>query len=74
MTTFTAADLKTFAGFAAALDDLHLTQARFARLTGVHPTTVSRWATGGLPIPGWVPSWLDMCRRAGVPDHTTDPA
>ena len=57
----------TPADLATTLSDLHLSQARFARLTGVHVTTVSRWATGGLPIPGWVPSWLDMCRRAGVP-------
>lgn len=57
----------TPATFASTLSDLDLSQVRFARLTGVHVTTVSRWATGGLPIPGWVPSWLDMCRRAGVP-------
>lgn len=60
--------------FSTALDDLGLSQVKFARLTGVHVTTVSRWATGGIPIPRWVPSWLNMCRRAGVPDPTTDPA
>lgn len=53
--------------FTTALASLGLSQKAFARITGMHTTTVSRWATGGLPIPGWAPSWLDMCRRAGVP-------
>ena len=55
--------------FASTLSDLHLTQARFARLTGVHVTTVSRWATGDLPIPPWVPSWLGMYRVTGPIDN-----
>lgn len=59
----------TPAAFASTLDDLDLSQVRFARLTGVHVTTVSRWATGGLPIPGWVPSWLGMYRVTGPIDN-----
>lgn len=58
----------TPATFASTLSDLDLSQVRFARLTGVHVTTVSRWATGGLPIPPWVPSWLGMYRRVGPPE------
>ncbi len=60
--------------FAAALSDLDLSQARFARLTGVHVTTVSRWATGELAVPIWAERLLDAWRVAGVPDHPTDPA
>lgn len=64
----------TPATFSATLGDLHLTQARFARLTGVHVTTVSRWATGGLAVPLWAERLLDAWAVAGVPDHPTDPA
>lgn len=45
--------------FTAALASLGLSQKAFARLTGLHTTTVSRWATGGLPISGWAKALLD---------------
>lgn len=54
--------------FTAALDHLGLRQAAFARIAGVHATTVSRWATGGLPIPGWVAPLFAAWRVAGVPE------
>lgn len=54
--------------FTAALSELGLSQVRFAAITGTHATTVSRWATGGLPIPGWVEPLFEAWRVAGVPD------
>ena len=53
--------------FTATLSARGLSQARFARLTRTHATTVSRWATGGLPVPGWVEALLDaweLCPEA----------
>lgn len=51
---------------------LGLTAEGFARLTGVHPTTVRNW---GKPrsqrdvqeVPAWVPLLLDAWERVGVP-------
>lgn len=57
----------TPAAFAAALDALDLSQTQFARLTGVHVTTVSRWARGVLPVPLWAERLLDAWAVAGVP-------
>lgn len=49
--------------FTAALDDLGLSQKAFARLTGMHTTTVSRWATGVHPTPHMVMLLLDAWER-----------
>lgn len=63
----------TPAAFSAALDALNLSQVRFARLTGVHVTTVSRWATGELAVPLWAERLLDAWAVAGVPDRGDKP-
>jgi hypothetical protein len=53
--------------FDAARKTLALTIREFCDLTGLHPTTVSRWG-GEIPaIPGWVPQLLAAWRVAGVP-------
>ena len=49
--------------FAAALDYLGLRQAAFARIAGVHTTTVSRWATGASSVPVWAALLLDAWKR-----------
>lgn len=49
--------------FTAALDDFGLSQKAFARLTGMHTTTVSRWATGVLPVPLWAERLMDAWGR-----------
>lgn len=52
--------------FRETLAGVGLTQAALARLTGADTVTVSRWATGRRPVPGWVVSWL-MCWQAVLP-------
>lgn len=43
--------------FKSALRELGLTQAEFSRRSGVAISTVNRWATGELPVPGWA-AWV----------------
>lgn len=46
-----------------SLRRLGMTQAELAREIGVALPTVSRWATGAVPIPGYVPCIIDLMQR-----------
>jgi len=51
--------------FRAALSELQLTQAGFARLAMVDARTVRRWCDGTRAVPGPVVSLLRMIERQG---------
>lgn len=42
----------------AQLGELGWSQAKLATKLGVTPNTVSRWLTGGLPVPTWLGEYL----------------
>lgn len=46
--------------FTAALSTLDWKQSDFCRKAGCDKKTPSRWATGVVPIPAWVPSYLGV--------------
>lgn len=46
--------------FDGVLDELGWKVADFCRMTGVHRNTPSRWRREGVPIPEWVPRYLDL--------------
>ncbi len=40
------------------LSELEWSQAKLASKLSVAPNTVSRWLTGGLPVPAWLTEYL----------------
>lgn len=44
--------------FKDALSQLGMSQAEFARRTGVDATTVSRWMQGHSPLPQWAVEYI----------------
>ena len=46
--------------FTTALADLGWKQSDLCRRAGLDPKTPSRWATGAVPIPGWVSPYLRL--------------
>jgi transcriptional regulator with XRE-family HTH domain len=44
--------------FKDALTQLGMSQAEFARRTGVDATTVSRWMQGHSPLPTWAVEYI----------------
>ena len=47
--------------FRDALNDLKISQRRFAAIWGTTPVSVSRWLLGLYPFPGWVePAIMSM--------------
>jgi transcriptional regulator with XRE-family HTH domain len=49
------------------------TSAEFAKRTGTHVTTVSRWIHGRIPIPKWVHAYLQMALNVKVLSETISP-
>lgn len=52
----TAAQLREFLG------DMDWSPDDFARLTGIHRTTVFRWLAGQLPLPAYIKLIMRLCR------------
>lgn len=42
----------------STLKDLRWSQAELARRTGISTQSVNAWATGGTPVPPWLPAYL----------------
>lgn len=51
--------------FAAALENLNLTQGDFCRMTGSSRKKVMEWANGSEDIPPWVPPFFAACIAGG---------
>ncbi len=49
--------------FTQALQSLNWKQNDFCRMAGVNKSTPSRWVTGDVPIPDWVPKFLGMAQE-----------
>ena len=49
-------DLRTFLG------DMDWSPDDFARLTGIHRTTVYRWLAGDFPVPAYIYLIMRLCR------------
>jgi hypothetical protein len=62
------------AEFREALDELGVSQRRFAAIWGTTPVSVSRWLFGVYPFPGWVEPAVAAMRAAdwwrNAPDLT----
>lgn len=52
--------------FRAALKEHGIRQVTFAGATGMAPTTVSRWAKGVQPVPGWVGLVMTLMRENAI--------
>lgn len=52
----------------AALDDLEMSQIALAQLTGVDRSTVHRWLTGKLPLPGYVETIIQQEKEMQADD------
>jgi transcriptional regulator with XRE-family HTH domain len=48
----------TSAQLLSALKELRWSQAELARRTGISTQSVNAWATGGTPVPPWLPAYL----------------
>ncbi|MGJ7498329.1 hypothetical protein ACSFA8_25145 [Variovorax sp. RT4R15] len=46
--------------FTEALAAVGWKQSDLCRKTGLERNTPSRWATGAVPVPGWVPAYLGV--------------
>jgi hypothetical protein len=60
--------------FDAALEQLGWKQSDFCRMTDVDKKTPSRWSTGAITIPGWVPHYLSMAQKVKELSDFIDPA
>lgn len=43
----------------SSLKELRWPQAELARRTGISTQSVNAWATGGTPVPPWLPAYLE---------------
>ena len=57
----------TDSDFRVELARVGMTAAAFARLVGRNTSTGARWASGEVPVPGWVPLVFELLRyRQGM--------